>query len=106
MTGFGYIILVSGLEIEDVTCLFGVEEDDIEAWCKGYKEIPDDKIAVVTEKCMVAPDLLRKHMEPLDVYEESRLFTAGVRIGALMKNLFSESETIDTSFGKDKVSVY
>ena len=83
-----------------------VEEDDIEAWCKGRADIPDDKMTVITKKFMVEPDLLKRNMESLDVCEETRLFTAGVRIGALVKNLFSEPENVDASFGKKSFSFY
>ena len=106
MTGFGYIILSSGLEIEEVMGLLDVEEDDIEAWCKGRADIPDDKMTVITKKFMVEPDLLKRNMEALDVCEETRLFTAGVRIGVLVKNLFSEPENVDASFGKKSFSFY
>ncbi|MBE6008419.1 MAG: hypothetical protein E7235_04375 [Lachnospiraceae bacterium] len=85
MTGFGYMVFVSGLEIEDAACFCDADVKDIEAWCKGEKEIPADKLAIITERCAVDDDLLKRPAVTLNMYEECRLFTAGVMIGTLLK---------------------
>ncbi len=85
MTGLGYMVFVSGVEIKVIADFFGTDKNHFEMWCRGPEATPEDELMVIAEKCNISMDLLKKPVVSLDMYEEYRLFAAGVILGACLK---------------------
>jgi len=87
MTGFGYIVMVSGVDVDMIADHMGVGTDDIKIWCEEENLMPDEKLEVFNSMG-IHKNVIIGNLANVGAYDEHRLYMAGVLLAAILHRDF------------------